>query len=121
MICVTALISANTSTNKPLSLTTSGSISNEQSDEHKMIYGVFTARLPKLGLRSIVYRRIKHFNGKAFKQDLEAVPYQRCEIFDDPEHSYWALDYLHSKVLDKHAPINEKTLRPKGLTYINKE
>ncbi len=64
---------------------------------------------------------MNHFNEVAFKQDVEAFPFQICEIFDDPEDSYCELDYLYGKVVDEHAHIKEKTLRPKGMPYMNKE
>ncbi len=64
---------------------------------------------------------MKHFNEEAFKRDLEAVPFQICEIVDDPEDSYWALVYHYGKVVDEHAPIKEKPLRPTGVLYMNNE
>ncbi len=67
-----------------------------------MIYGVFKARLPKLGPRSIVYRSMKHFDEEASKEDIEAVTFHICKIFDDSEDSYWALGYLYSKVVNMH-------------------
>ncbi len=75
-----------------------------------MTYGVFKDRIAKIVPCNIVYRSMKHLNNEeVFKQDLEAVPFQICKICDDPEDSYWTLDYLYSKEVDEHACNKEKT------------
>ena len=58
------------------------------------------------------YRSYKNFDHVNFVNDLGAVPKSVCDIFDDPNDSYWFLSNMISSIIDEHVPmkIREKRL-----------
>ena len=50
------------------------------------------------------------FYENAFQNDVDSIPFQVCDIFDDIDDAYWMHDKLFMSILDEHAPIKTKTV-----------
>ena len=48
------------------------------------------------------------------------IPFLVTEIFDDPSDSLWAQETLIREVLDEHAPLKTKKVRPQEPPFIHK-
>ena len=53
---------------------------------------------------------MKHFSEIAFQNDVDSIPFQVCDIFDDIDDVYWMHDKLLMSELDKHVAVKTKTV-----------
>ena len=98
---------------------TSGVVQNGYSDVHHMIYGVMkTVNLNKPA-KTITYRSYKTFDEEKFNQDLEQAPFQVGSVFDDVNDKLWYFHKLYSTVVDQHAPLKSKKIRPMQPAFMN--
>ena len=88
------------------------------SDFHNLTGVISRAHTPQLNRRMITYRSMKNFN---FSRDLDLVPFNVCEIFDDVNDIAWAQHNLLSSVIDLHAPVKRRFVRENQVPYINGE
>ena len=94
-------------------------IMNSISDFHSIIIASTRCHIPDLKPRNIKYRSLKHFDPAAFTADLSSLPMSVCEIFDDIDDSLWVHNKLVAAVIEKHAPIKNRTLKRPQLPYMN--
>ena len=64
---------------------------------------------------------MKHFDEKVFIADVSVIPFQVCDIFDDPNDSYWLFNELYTDILNKHAPLKTTRRHPKHAPFMNSE
>ena len=89
------------------------------SDFHNII-GAATKRFAPLKThRQILYRSYKTFNEIDFINDIESAPFHVMDIFDDVDDMAWFTSTLISDVIDDHAPIRTKTIKPECVPYMD--
>ena len=83
-------------------------------DCHKLVLNVLKTSIPKGNPRKITYRDYKKFDSWKFNNELKNVltieNIDNCTKFDEKS----------SEVLDKHAPLKRKLLRPNHALYVSK-
>ena len=89
------------------------------SDGHSMVAAVAKAYAIKFPPKTVTYRSYKTFNTQAYRKDMSMVPFSLCQVFDDPSDSLWAQSLLIREVLDQHAPLKQKKVRPTQPAYMN--
>ena len=67
------------------------------------------------------YRSYKNFNECAFKSDVNELPFQVGEIFDDIDDQYWFQSTLLRNLIDSHAPIKTSTRKSEHIPYMTSE
>ena len=75
--------------------------------------------LVRLQPKKIFYRKYNFFDETAFLADVEAANFD-CNT-DDPELNYENLSQVFRTIIDKHAPLKQKTLRGNEAPFMNKE
>jgi hypothetical protein len=60
---------------------------------------------------TIKYRSMTDFNQEVFLQDLQHVPWNLVEIFDDPNDALGVWTHMFLEVLDQHAPLKERRVK----------
>ena len=75
--------------------------------------------LVRLQPKKIFYRKYKFFDETAFLADVEAENFD-CNT-DDPELNYENISQVFRTIIDKHAPLKQKTLRGNEAPFMNKE
>ena len=100
-------------TNKPRSFQNTTTFETGLSDYHKMILTSFKCSYDKMVPKQIMYRDYRKFNEGVFRGELgEATQ----------ESNNWSdFESMYLKVLDKHAPIKQKTVRANHAPYVTKE
>jgi hypothetical protein len=89
------------------------------SDFHNMVGCILKHSLPVIKPFRIQYRSYKHFDELKFKQDIEAMPVQVCDVFNDIDDQYCALSTMYKSVLDQHAPLKSRVVRNEKIPYMN--
>ena len=85
------------------------------SDFHKLIITVMKSTFEKLPPRKVFYRDQRRFNEDDFRKELcEVLNYKGTNI------NFTEFQELFLKVLDKHAPLKEKTVRANEMPYMTK-
>lgn len=72
--------------------------------DHNLIYAKLTIKTSRPKSKIVTTRNYKTFNEKIFRKDIQIAPFQVCEVFDDPDDSYWAWTQLYNDIRDRHAP-----------------
>jgi hypothetical protein len=90
------------------------------SDGHSLICVVSKLHLQKQPAKCIAYRSYKHFNQDKYREDIQNIPFSVCDCFDDPEDTLWAQNKLITEVLDQHAPLKARKIRPGQPAFMNK-
>ena len=67
----------------------------------------------------MTYRSFRTFQKDKYRSDLQQIPFSVCEAFDDPSDALWAQNILIRDVLDQHAPLKTKTVRPFQPPFMN--
>ena len=76
----------------------------------------FAPRIPR---KQITYRSYKNFVKEDFISDLVSAPFQVTEIFDEPDDTYWAFEYMFNEILNQHLPVKKKMVRNKHTPFMN--
>ena len=106
-------------TNCPRSITSSINLPLGISDFHNFISAATKINRPSNEPRTINYRTMKNFNEDVYKQDLEIAPFHVSQIFDDVDDQMWFHNNLLTNIIEKNAPMKQKTIRIKQLPYMN--
>ena len=101
-------------TNSPNSFQNTSTIMTELSDFHKIVIIVLKAAFTKSTSKVITYRDFKLFNEEKFKTDLKNS-LRITNIL-----SYHVFEKIFLKVLRRHAPIKNKTIRANPAPYVTK-
>ena len=101
-------------TNSPSSFQNTMAISTGLSDFHKMILTVCKCTFVKAAPKVIRYRDYKKFNEEHFRTELKNS-LRSTEIFE-----YTPFENIFLSVLEKHAPLKEKTVRANHAPYMTK-
>ena len=64
---------------------------------------------------------MKNFDENQFLTDISHIPFQVCNVFDDPNDSYWLFSKMYTDILDIHAPIKTTRKHPKHAPFMNCE
>ena len=89
------------------------------SDFHNMVGCVIRTAYPKTKPFKLEYRSYKSFNDNMFKRDIDNMPAQICEIFDDVDDQYWAFNWMYNEILNEHAPMKSKTVTRQKVPYMS--
>ena len=88
------------------------------SDWHNMVGCVTKIACPIKKPFNISYRSYKTFNETNFKGDINQIPSQVCEIFDDVSDQFWAFNLLYVGVLNEHAPLKQRIVKAEKIPYM---
>jgi hypothetical protein len=105
--------------NNPRKYCSSGIIQNGLSDVHHFIYGVLSQKQTRHKAKTVVYRSVKSFDPDSYKMDLAMAPFHVGAIFEDVEDKFWFFQTLITDVLNQHAPIKSKRVRPVQPPFMN--
>ena len=89
------------------------------SDFHNIVGCVLKHSLPVIKPHRVQYRSYKQFDQNKFKQDVDCIPMNVCNVFDDVSDKYWAFCHMYNSVLDEHAPMKSKVIRSEKIPYMN--
>lgn len=103
-------------TNRSKSFQKSSAIETGISDHHKMTVTVLKTYFKKLKPIIIKYRSYKHFDEFSFKQELN----YSLQTRDKENMKYDEFKNVFMEVLNRHAPIKEKTIRGNNAPFMNK-
>ena len=106
-------------TNKPLSFQKTHVTETGLSDYHKLISTFFKSRFSKARPKVIKYRNYKNFDKNNFLSDLNNI-----NVRLDKENPNQCCDLLTNsflEVVNKHAPLEKKTIRGNHASFVNKE
>ena len=101
-------------TNSPNSFQNTSTITAGVSDFHKMVITVSKATFTKSKPKVIIYRDFKLFNEEKFKTDL------KNSLRITNISSYYVFQKIFLKVLERHDPIKNKTIRANHAPYVTK-
>ena len=59
----------------------------------------------------INYRSYKNLDEVKLKNDLESIPFDVINVFDQTDDVFWAYEKLVNNVLDEHIPVKQKVLK----------
>ena len=90
------------------------------SDGHSMLCAVAKLNMPQQQAKNITYRSYKLFNKDTYRRDVQRIPFSSYECFDDPDDMLWAHNTLLTEVLNEHAPLKTKKIRPQQPPFMNK-
>ena len=91
------------------------------SDFHHLTLASTKLHVPRSSSTKFQYRSMKHFDEKQFLKDVSYIPFQVCNIFDDPNDSYWLFSKMYSNIIDIHAPVKTTRKHPKHAPFMNCE
>ena len=100
-------------TSNPNSITSSGTLPLSCSD-HQLLYATFKPKFKRSTNNSqktaAVHRSMRNLNKNAFQEDLNEIPWQITDLFDDNEDKIFAWNHLLLGVLNQHTPL--RAMRP---------
>ena len=105
-------------TNKPRSFQHTLTCETGLSDHHHMITTFLRSHLVRLKPKKIFYRSYKRFDESMFLEDVKNVNFV-CDT-EDPDLNYENLINGFCSIIDKHAPLKQKTLRGNEAPFMNK-
>ena len=105
-------------TNKPRSFQHSLTYETGLSDHHHMIITFMRAHLVRLQPKMVTYRSYKRFTESLFLKDIQNTNFD-CDS-EYPNIFYESLVQKFKKIVDKHAPLKQKTLRGNQAPFMNK-
>ncbi len=91
------------------------------SDHHNITLAaskLYVKRQPK---KQIIYRSYKNLDDDEYLYDLQTAPFHVSHIFDDVDDQLWFHNKLLTDVIDTHAPMKKRVLRPRQLPFMNSE
>ena len=100
-------------TNAPEKISSTGVIHTDISD-HSLIFAIRKISIEKKHKNTVEIRNLKIFDEKKFKSELLKQQWE-CVYFhaEDPKAMWEIWKKLFLKVLDKHAPLQQKNLGQK--------
>ena len=107
-------------TNKPMSFYKSHSFVTGLSDCHKLIVSILRTSFQKLPPKFVIYRNQKNFHESNFLRELDSRLIQG-ELYKNCEDPYTKLSEIFSKVLNYHAPLNQKSVRGNHAPFMTRE
>ena len=105
-------------TNRPRSFQHSLTYETGLSDHHHMIITFLRSHLVRLQSKKITYRSYKKFNESLFLKDVQNLDFS-CNS-EDPNVIYESLVQKFQNIIDKHAPLKQKTVRGNQAPFMNK-
>ena len=105
--------------NKSRQFSSTGVIENGLSDVHHFIFGVLSHQYIPNKPKTITYRSYKTFDENEFNKDLSETPFHVGAVFDDVEDKLWFFQKLLTDVVNTHAPIKSKRVRPRQPPFMN--
>ena len=96
-------------TNRPRSFHNTSVCETGLSDHHLMISTFLKSHLVRLKPKKIIYRIYKKFEESAFLRDVKDANFN-CDT-KDPNLNYENLVNVFRSIIDKHAPLKQKTVR----------
>ena len=106
-------------TNKPLSLQGTSTTETGLSDCHKLITTFMRSFVSRLKPKIIFFRNYKKFEETKFLADLKNTNFSFTSA--DPNENYLFLTNSFSKIVEKHVPLKQKTLRGNHSPFVSKE
>ena len=95
----------------PNNIIESGVIKSKLSD-HFPVFASCRLNAPRMRNGGIIcYRKMKHFNIKAFQDDLALQPWSIIEVFDDIDDNIGTWCDLFNSCVEKHAPLTKKRVK----------
>ena len=91
------------------------------SDFHNCIGVASKMHAPLKMKRKITYRRMKDFEESAFLHDVNCIPFQVCDIFDDIDDYFWAYEKMFIDVVNDHAPLKSRYIHENQSPFMNSE
>ena len=109
-------------TSIPANVTNSGSFNTCISD-HNLIFTTLrlSSKLPKSSPKLITVRNYKNINLLDLKSDLESVPWNLIDIFDDPDDSAWCWEELLKQTISQHVHPRKVKVRSHNQPWMNGE
>ena len=106
-------------TNKPLSFQVTSTTETGLSDCHKLISTFMRSFVSRLKPKIILFRNYKKFDETKFLADLKNTNFSFTSA--DPNENYLFLTNSFSKIVEKHVPLKQKTLREDHAPFVSKE
>ena len=99
-------------TNFPNCYFSTKTVTTGLSDFHKMVFTILKNKYPKRKPKVIQYRCYRNMNNREFQNDLRISLSESSNI--EEFHN------IYIRVLNKHAPLKKKTIRPNQAPYMTK-
>ena len=106
-------------TNRPRSFQHSLTYETGLSDHNHIITTFMRSHLVRLQPEQITYRSYKIFNESLFLKDVQNLDFS--SDIEDPNVIYESLVPKFQKIIDKHAPLKQKTVRGNQSPIMNKK
>ena len=106
-------------TNKPLSFQGISTTETVLTDCHKLITTFMRSFVSSLKPKIIFFRNYKKFGETKFLADLKNTNFSFTSA--DPNENYLFLTNSFSKIVEKHVPLKQKTLRGNHAPFVSKE
>ena len=90
-------------------------------DSHSMILAATRVYISSNISREIMYRSYKNFRGNSFLSGLNEAPLHVSSICDNCDDQLWFHNKLLNEVINKHAPLKKRKLKPHQLPCMNGE
>ena len=87
--------------------------------DHHLIYCSFSLARPKEKPTYRTVRNYKNVNIEKLKNDINMVPWQICDIFDDVDDTLFAWQNLYEDVINNHFKKRKVKIRTKSHPWIN--
>lgn len=78
---------------------------------HSLVYAVHRTRSIKKPPRKITFRNFNRFEDQAFRNDVQSLPLQVIESFDDPDLAWATWRTMFTEMCDHHAALKTTTVR----------
>ena len=91
------------------------------SDHHNLICSATKCHLPPQVPKLIYYRSMKQFNLEQFLINLEYIPMNVCDVFDNVNDNFWTYTLLLNDVVETHSPLKKKHVKKPSPVYMNSE
>ena len=106
-------------TNKPLSFQGTSATETRLSNCHKLLSTFMRSFVSRLKPKIIFFRNYKKFDETKFLADLKNTNFSFTSA--DPNENYLFLTNSFSKIVEKHVPLKQKTLRGNHAPFVSKE
>ena len=106
-------------TSRPKSIVKTMNIPLGISDFHNFIGGSIKIPRPNDERKLITYRSFKHFNDKAYQDELEIAPFHVSQTFEDVDDQLWFHNKLLLEIIDRNAPLKQRLIKCNQLPYMN--
>ena len=106
-------------TNCPDKVACSG-VSHVGISDHSLVYAYRKLCIDRSGSghKTVTYRKFKNFSSESFRNDIASQRWDDLLNFEDPNDMWLAWKTLFLNVVDKHAPLRTKRVRPSKCPWI---